>query len=69
MIRTDAYEGLLAETITMIGANSDRINAYMARPLGPGTVTACHPAAGSDTPPCSPTTCPAIPSVPSASTR
>ena len=36
MIRTDAYEGLLAETITMIGANSDRINAYMARPLGPG---------------------------------
>lgn len=36
MIRTDAYEGLLAETITMIGANGDRINAYMARPLGPG---------------------------------
>ena len=36
MIRTDAYECLLAETITIIGANGDRITAYMARPLGPG---------------------------------
>jgi carboxymethylenebutenolidase len=36
MYRTDMYEGLLAETVTMIGANGDLINAYFARPLGPG---------------------------------
>jgi carboxymethylenebutenolidase len=36
MTRTDEYEGLLAETVTMTGANGDRINAYFARPLGPG---------------------------------
>ncbi len=36
MIRTDEYEGLLAETVTMTGAHGDRINAYFARPLGPG---------------------------------
>jgi carboxymethylenebutenolidase len=36
MYRTDMYEGLLAETITMTGANGDPINAYFARPLGPG---------------------------------
>jgi carboxymethylenebutenolidase len=36
MYRTDMYEGLLAETIAMTGANGDRINAYFARPLGPG---------------------------------
>ncbi len=36
MIRTDEYEGLLAETITMKSANGDWINAYFARPLGPG---------------------------------
>jgi carboxymethylenebutenolidase len=36
MVRTDMYEGLLAETVTMTGANGDLINAYFARPLGPG---------------------------------
>jgi carboxymethylenebutenolidase len=36
MYRTDMYEGLLAETVTMTGANGDQINAYFARPLGPG---------------------------------
>jgi carboxymethylenebutenolidase len=36
MYTTDMYEGLLAETITYPGANGDLINAYYARPLGPG---------------------------------
>jgi len=36
MYRTDMYEGMLAETVTMTGANGDLINAYLARPLGPG---------------------------------
>ncbi|MGB8984104.1 MAG: dienelactone hydrolase family protein [Anaerolineales bacterium] len=36
MVRTDRYEGLLAETVTLTGANGDWINAYFARPLGPG---------------------------------
>ena len=36
MYRTDMYEGLLAETVTLSGANGDLINAYLARPLGPG---------------------------------
>jgi carboxymethylenebutenolidase len=36
MYRTDAYEGMLAETITMHGAGGEVINAYFARPLGPG---------------------------------
>jgi carboxymethylenebutenolidase len=36
MYRTDMYEGLLAETVTMTGANGDTINAYLARPLGAG---------------------------------
>ncbi len=40
MYTTDMYEGLLAETTTMTGANGDLINAYFARPLGPGP----HPA-------------------------
>jgi len=30
------YEGLLAETVMMTGENGDTINAYFARPLGPG---------------------------------
>jgi carboxymethylenebutenolidase len=34
--QTDDYEGMLAETITMQGHGGDTINAYMARPLGPG---------------------------------
>jgi carboxymethylenebutenolidase len=36
MYQTDMYEGLLAETIMIQGYNGDRINAYFARPLGPG---------------------------------
>lgn len=36
MYRTDRYEGLLAETVVMMGANDDWINAYYARPLEAG---------------------------------
>ena len=36
MYRTDMYEGLLAETVMMNGANGDSINAYLIRPLGAG---------------------------------
>jgi carboxymethylenebutenolidase len=36
MYQTDMYEGMLAETIMTHGANGDIINAYLARPLGPG---------------------------------
>ena len=36
MIQTDQYEGLLAETVNMAGHHGDQINAYLARPLGPG---------------------------------
>ena len=36
MYTTDMYEGMLAETVTMQGANGDVINAYYARPLGAG---------------------------------
>src|SRR5512142_1518779 len=36
MIQTDRYEGVLAETVTLAGAHGDWINAYFARPLGPG---------------------------------
>ncbi len=36
MYQTDMYEGMLAETITIHGANGDLISAYSARPLGPG---------------------------------
>ncbi len=36
MYQTDMYEGMLAETIMVRGANGDLINAYFARPLGPG---------------------------------
>lgn len=34
--RTDAYEGMLAETVIVKGHNGDLINAYLTRPLGPG---------------------------------
>ena len=34
MYTTDMYEGLMAETVEMSGANGDEINAYFARPLG-----------------------------------
>ena len=40
MVRTDMYEGLMAETVMMAGANGDWINAYFARPLGPGPFSA-----------------------------
>ncbi len=33
---TDVYQGMLAETIPLTGANGDAINAYFARPLGAG---------------------------------
>lgn len=36
MYQTDMYEGLMAETITLQGFNKEMINAYFARPLGPG---------------------------------
>jgi carboxymethylenebutenolidase len=36
MYQTDMYEGLLAETIMIHGFKGDTINAYFARPLGPG---------------------------------
>jgi carboxymethylenebutenolidase len=46
MVRTDMYEGLMAETVMIAGANDDWINAYFARPLGagpfPGMVLAHH---------------------------
>lgn len=36
MYQTDMYEGMLAESITLLGFQGDSINAYYARPLGPG---------------------------------
>jgi carboxymethylenebutenolidase len=36
MYQTNMYEGLLAETIALPGAGGQWINAYFARPLGPG---------------------------------
>jgi carboxymethylenebutenolidase len=36
MYTTDMYEGMIAETVPITGANGDVINAYFARPLGPG---------------------------------
>jgi carboxymethylenebutenolidase len=46
MYQTNMYEGMLAETITLPGAQGERINAYFARPLGagpfPGMVLAHH---------------------------
>jgi carboxymethylenebutenolidase len=36
MYETNKYEGMLAETVTMPGFNGETINAYFARPLGPG---------------------------------
>ena len=44
--RTDAYEGLLAETVTVAGFGGDEIHAYLALPLGvdrpPGVVLLHH---------------------------
>jgi carboxymethylenebutenolidase len=36
MYQTNMYEGMLAETVVHAGAGGDMINAYLARPLGPG---------------------------------
>ena len=36
MYTTDMYEGMIAETITIRGHGGDVVNAYLARPLGPG---------------------------------
>jgi len=33
---TDMYEGMLSETVTIVGHKGLRINAYLSRPLGPG---------------------------------
>ncbi|MCL1805344.1 MAG: dienelactone hydrolase family protein [Clostridiales bacterium] len=45
-LQTDAYAGMLAETITMQGYGGDRIRAYYARPLGegpfPGVILISH---------------------------
>lgn len=51
MYETNMYEGMLAETITLAGANGETINAYFARPLGPGpfpAVVAIHHLPGWD---------------------
>ena len=32
------YEGMLAETVRIAGHGGDKIDAYFARPLGPGPV-------------------------------
>ncbi len=51
MYTTDLYEGMLAETITIQGHSGDSINAYFARPLGPGQfpgVVLIHHAPGWD---------------------
>jgi len=36
MYETDMYEGMIAETVMIPGNDGDLINAYFARPLGPG---------------------------------
>ena len=36
MYQTDMYEGMIAETVMMAGHGGEFINAYAARPLGPG---------------------------------
>jgi carboxymethylenebutenolidase len=45
-IRTDEYEGMLSETITITGYNGNLIHAYSSRPLGkgpfPGVVLVPH---------------------------
>ena len=38
MYRTDMYEGMLAETVSLRGAGGDLINAYSGAAAGPGPV-------------------------------
>lgn len=48
---TDMYEGMLAETVMVQGYGGDVVNAYFARPLGPGPfpgVVLIHHAPGWD---------------------
>jgi carboxymethylenebutenolidase len=35
-LRTDEYEGMLAETMSFVGYNNGMVNSYFTRPLGPG---------------------------------
>jgi carboxymethylenebutenolidase len=37
-IRTDEYESMLAETVSIKGYKGDSIHAYFSRPLGKGPV-------------------------------
>src|SRR5262245_18813021 len=51
MYQTDMYEGLLAETVMVAGANGDWINAYLALQLAAGPFPAmllAHPMPGWD---------------------
>ena len=36
VMRTDATVGMTCEYVTLPGHNGDQINAYVARPAGPG---------------------------------
>ena len=51
MYQTNMYEGMLAETVAIHGHQGDVINAYFARPLGPGPfpgIVVIHHAPGWD---------------------
>lgn len=37
MYTTDMYEGMVAETITLVGDRGDEINGYLAKPIGKGS--------------------------------
>jgi carboxymethylenebutenolidase len=49
--QTDMYEGMIAETTIITGAHGELVNAYVARPLGPGpfpSMVVIHHAPGWD---------------------